>query len=72
MISIIDDQLQDIDCGTQMEPFDLNCLGHMVVAWKQKRQGFNSSSVSTEATDNNRMQYPSTPQDFRFFEGISV
>ena len=55
MMGIIDDQLQDIDCGTQMELFDLNHLGHMVVAWEQKRQGFNDSSVSTDATDNNRM-----------------
>ena len=55
MISIINDQLQDIDCGTQMKPFDLNRLGHMVMTWEQKRQGFNNSSVSTDATDNNRM-----------------
>ena len=55
MMSIIDDQLQDIDCGAQMEPFDLNHLGHMVATWEQKRQGFNNSSVSTDATDNNRM-----------------
>ena len=55
MMSIIDDQLQDINCGAQMEPFDLNCLSHMVAAWEQKRQGFNNSSVSTDATDNNRM-----------------
>ena len=62
MMGIIDDQLQDIDCGVQMEPFDLNHLGHMVVAWEQKRQGFNNSSVSTDTTDDNRMQYPSTPR----------
>ena len=55
MMSIIDNQLQDIDSGAQMEPFDLNHLGHMVVAWEQKRQAFNNSSVSTDATDNNRM-----------------
>ena len=71
MMSIIDDQLQDIDCGAHsLEPFDLNCLGHMVVTWEQKRQGFNDSSVSTDATDNNRMQYPSTPHDFRSFDSL--
>ena len=37
------------------KPFDLNHLVHMVAAWEQKRQGFNDSSVSTDATDNNRM-----------------
>ena len=55
ILGIIDNQLQDIDCGTQMEPFDMNCLGHMVVVWEQKRQGFNDSSVSTDGTNNNRM-----------------
>ena len=55
MMGIINDQLQDIDCGTQMELFDLNHLGHMVASWEQKRQGFNDSSVSTDATDNNRI-----------------
>ena len=55
MMGIIDDQLQGIDCGAQMEPFDLDHLSHMVMAWEQKRQGFNDSSAATDATDNNRM-----------------
>ena len=65
MMSIVDNQLQDIDCGAQMEP-----LGPHGLAWEQKRQGFNDSSVSTDATDTNRMQYPSTPQDFRSFDSL--
>ena len=69
-MGIIDDQLQGIDCGAQLEPFDLDHLSHMVTAWQQKRQGFNNSSASTDATDNNRMQYPSTPQDFRSFDSL--
>ena len=55
MMGIINDQLQGIDCGTQMEPFDLDHLSHMVMAWEHKRQGFNDSSAATDATDNNRM-----------------
>ena len=55
MMDIIDDQLQGIDCGTQMEPFNLDHLSHRVTAWEQKRQGFNDYSAATDATDNNRM-----------------
>ena len=29
MMGIIDDQLQNIDCGAQMEPFDLAQLSQM-------------------------------------------
>ena len=43
MLGIIDNQLQGIDCGAQMEPFDLDHLSHMVTAWEQKRQGFSDS-----------------------------
>ena len=58
MMGIVDDQLQGIDCGTQMEPFDLDPLSHMVTAWEQKRQGFNDSSAAMDATDNKRMRIP--------------
>ena len=55
MMGIINDQLQGIDCGAQMELFDLDHLSHMVMAWEQKRQGFNDSSAATDAADNNIM-----------------
>ena len=51
-----------------MELFDLDHLS--LTAWEQKRQGFNDSSAATDATDNNRMRYPSTPQDFRSFDSL--
>ena len=70
MMGIIDDQLQSIDCGAQMEPFDLAQLSQMITTLEQKRQGFNNSSVSADAAYNNRMQYPSTPQDFRSFDSL--
>ena len=41
MMGIIDDQLQSIDCGAQMEPFNLAQLSQMITTLEQKRQGFN-------------------------------
>ena len=71
MMGIIDDQLQSIDCGAQMEPFDLAQLSWMITErLEQKRQGFNDSSVSADAAYNNIMWYPSTPQDFRSFDSL--
>ena len=70
MMGIIDDQLQGIDCGAQMELFNLDHLSHMVMAWEQKRQGFNNSSVPADDICNNRMWYPSTLQDFRSFDSL--
>ena len=70
MMGIIDDQLQSIDCGTQMELFNLAQLSQMITTLEQKRQGFNDSSVSADAAYNNRMWYPSTPQDFRLFDSL--
>ena len=40
MMGIIDDQLQSIDCGTQMEPFNLGQLSQMIRTLEQKRQAF--------------------------------
>ena len=65
MMGIVDNQLQSIDCGAQMEPFNLDQLSQMITTLEQKWQGFNNSSVSADDVCNNRMQYPSTVQDFR-------
>ena len=72
MMGIFDDQLQDIDCDVQMEPFNLTQLSQMITTLEQKRQGFNDSSVSDKAdvAGSNRLQYPSTPQDFRSFDSL--
>ena len=40
MIGIIDDQLQSIECGTQMEPFDLAQLSHMNHNMGTEKAGF--------------------------------
>ena len=53
-----------------MEPFNLAQLSQKIMTLEQKRQGFNNSSVSADAAYNNRMWYPSTPQDFRSFDSL--
>ena len=72
MMGIFNDQLQNIDCDMQMEPFNLAQLSQKITTLEQKRQGFNDSSVSDKAdvAGNNRLQYPSTPQDFRSFDSL--
>ena len=72
MMGIFDDQLQDIDCDVQMEPFNLAQLSQIITRLEQKRQGFNDSSVSDKAdvAGNKRLQYPSTPQDFKSFDSL--
>ena len=72
MMGIFYDQLQDIDCDTQMEPFNLAQLSQMITTLEQKKQSFNDSSVSDKAgvAGNNILQYPSTPQDFRSFDSL--
>ena len=72
MMGIFDDQLQDIDCDVQMKPFNLAQLIQMITTLEQKRQGFNNSSVSDKAyvTVNKRLQYLSTPQDFKSFDSL--
>ena len=72
MMGIFNDQLQDIDYDVQMEPFNLAQLSQMITTLEQKRQGFNNSSVSDKAdlAGNNRLQYLSTPQDFRSFDSL--
>ena len=70
MMGIFNDQLQDIDCDMQMKPFNLAQLNQMITTLEQKRPGFNDSSVSdkTDVAGNKRLQYPSTPQDFKSFD----
>ena len=70
MMGIIDDQLQSIDFGTQMELFNLGQLSQIITTLEQKRQGFNDSSVLADDVCNNRMWYPSAPQDFRSFDSL--
>ena len=74
MMGIFNDQLQDIDCDVQMKSFNLAQLNQMITILEQKRQGFNNSSVSDKAdfAGDNRLQYLSTPQDFKSFDSLRV
>ena len=44
----------------------------MIAKLKQRKQGFNDSSVSdnTNAPNNNRLQCPSTPKEFKSFDSL--
>ena len=44
MMGNFNDQLQDIDCDTQMKLFNQAQLNQMITTLEQKRQGFNNSS----------------------------
>ena len=70
MMGIFDDQIQDIDCDVQMKPSNLAQLSQMITTLEQSRKGFNDSSVPADVAGSNRMQYPSTPQDFRSFDSL--
>ena len=72
MMGIFNDKLEDIDCDAQMKPFNLAELSQMIATLEQRRQGFNDSSVSdnTNALNNDRLQYPSTPKEFQSFDSL--
>ena len=72
MMGIFNDKLEDIQCDTQMKPFNVAQLSQMIATLEQRRQGFNDSSVSdnTNAPNNNRLQCPSTPKEFKSFDSL--
>ena len=45
MMGIFNDKLEDINCDTQMKPFNLAQLSQLIATLEQRRQGFNDSSV---------------------------
>ena len=57
-----------------MKPFNLAQLSHTIATIEQCRQDFNESSLAgsvaghAEAPDNDRLQYPSTPKEFKTFD----
>ena len=55
-----------------MKPFNLAQLSQIITTLEQKRQGFNDSSVSDKADvpSNDRLQYPSTPKEFKSFDSL--
>ena len=77
MMDIFDDKVETISAEAQMKPFNLAQLSCMIATIEQCRQGFNESSVASlvaghaEAPNNNRLQYPSTPKEFKTFDSLN-
>ena len=46
MVGIYDDTIKVIECQAQMEPFNLDQLNVIVATLKQRRQGFDTSSIA--------------------------
>ena len=72
MMGIFNDKLEDINFDAQIKPFNLAQLSQMIATLKQRKQGFNDSSVSdnTNAPNNNRLQCSSTPKEFKSFDSL--
>ena len=74
MMGIFDNKLETVSAEAQMRPFNLAQLSHTVGTLEQCRQGFNKSSVAdsvageAEAPNEGRLQYPSTPKNFKTFD----
>ena len=76
MMGIFNNKVETISAEAQMKPFKLAQLSHMIITIQQHRQGFNESSVAGsvaghgEAPNNDRLQYPSTPKEFKTFDSL--
>ena len=76
MMGIFDDKVETISAEAQMRPFNLAQLSHMITTIEQCRQGFNESSTAdsiaghTEDQNHDRLQYPSTPKEFKTFDSL--
>ena len=76
MMCIFDDKVETISAEAQMKPFNLAQQSHMIATIEQQRQGFNKSSVASsvvghaEVPNNDRLQYPSTPKEFKTFDSL--
>ena len=59
-----------------MKPFNPAQLSCMIITIEQHREDFNESSVAglvaghAEAPNNDRLQYPSTPKEFKTFNPL--
>ena len=76
MMGIFDNKVETISAEAQMKPFNLAQLSHMITTIEQHRQGLNESSVAgsvaghAEAPNHDRLQYPSTPKEFKTFDSL--
>ena len=79
MVGNYDDTIEVIECQAQMEPINLDQLNVVVATLKQKRQGFDISSVADPWEDvqlrdqqdiGEGLQYPSPPKEFQTFNRL--
>ena len=76
MMGILNDKVEIILAEAQMKPFNLAQLSCMITTIKQCRQGFNESSATgsvaghTEVPNGDRLQYPTTPKEFKTFDSL--
>ena len=76
MMGIFNDKVETISAEAQIKHFNLAQLSRMIPTIEQCRQGFNESSVAgsvaghAEAPNNDRLQYPSTPKEFKTFDSL--
>ena len=75
-MGIFNNKVETISAEAQMKPFNLAQLSQMIATIEQCRQGFNESSVAglvaghAEAPNNDRLQYPSIPKEFKTFDSL--
>ena len=76
MMGIFNNKVETISAEAQIRPFNLAQLSHMVTTIEQHRQGFNESSTAdsieghAEDQNHDRLQYPSTPKEFKTFDSL--
>ena len=81
MMGIYDDKVKVVECEAQMKPFNFDQLNIVIATLEQRRQGFDISSVAdtqknvwqeNQPEKGQRMQYPSTPKNFKFLIGQNL
>ena len=76
MMGIYEDKVEQIDLKGQLKPFNINQLDRVMHILGQRRLGFDTSSIPTDdipeeslmGQSSNRMEYPSTPEQFNLFQ----
>ena len=73
MAGIYDDTIEVIECQAQMEPFNLDQFNVIVATLKQRRQGFDISSVADPCEvvqQGDQQVFPSIPKEFQTFNRL--
>ena len=62
------DKVETISAEAQMKPFNLAQLSHMITTIESSVAG--SVAGHIEVPNTNRLQYPSTPKEFKTFDSL--